>query len=348
MEISATAKVDLTENGGNVVTRLVHAISISQPIQSWTVIREHDHFLTLGDALSTSIGGIPSCPVAPAFDSCGSSSHVDEIVKVRNAAQKWLSNVLLFPGARQSPAVNQFLCYGANHIPTMYQRVNWINFTSSSHTASSNSSSLTSQNQNSGRGEAEELEMDEMFGYGDGPIDDNHAHDEGGYYEEEDAEYFSAAERYQPTEEEVTQDDVMEFQNNVDDVEMIEDVGSLAQSLGASHLGRSLQLQAEMSGGRPSHTNLASTVQPQQGLNIGDFEARSNNEIKGVGGIGNAVAKALVEAKVEGLGTAFSSQKPISAPKLDSFKMIKVVGKGSFGKIFGTFRFICVQSSCNS
>ena len=38
----------------------------------------------------------------------------------------------------------------------------------------------------------------------------------------------------------------MEIMQSAGEVEMIDDIGSLAQSLGASHLGRSLQLQAEM------------------------------------------------------------------------------------------------------
>jgi len=40
------------------------------------------------------------------------------------------------------------------------------------------------------------------------------------------------------------------------------------------------------------------------------------------------------QSKIEGLGDSFHSKKPISPPSLDSFKMIKVIGKGSFGKVF--------------
>jgi hypothetical protein len=369
VEISASGRADLQLAGNNgradnssgtstIVTRLVHAVSVAQPIQSWTVIREHGDFITLGDALSSVIGGIPACPAAPSFDttpnteSTSSSSttqspssptskfvDIDEIVKVRNAAQKWLSNVLLFPGARESPAVNQFLCYGANHVPTQFQGVNWITFTPSplSSTPASNTTNH-GQNHSHNHGhnrEAEELDMDVMFGYGDGPVDDHHdeVDDEVDDYDDDDVDYFSATERYQPTVEAVTQDDVMEFQNNADDVEMIEDVGSLAQSLGASHLGRSLQLQAELSGHKPNIGGADMRAQAQQGLNIGGFAAHNSNGIKSVGGIGKAVEKAGSEVMVEGLSDSFYQKKPISAPRLDSFKMIKVVGKGSFGKL---------------
>ncbi len=317
-------------------------------MQSWTVIREHGDFITLRNALSGTIDGIPACPAAPAFDtacvspSSSSSSQqqqdVHDIVKVRNAAQTWLSNILLFPGARESPAVRTFLCYGANFVPSHFQGVNWIPFTHNSSTSGSPDSTATSSHDESHthhhhhRGGEEELEMDEMFVFGDGPAEDDHHDDEVGDYDEDDAVYFSATERYQPTEETVTQDDVMEFQNNADDVEMIEDVGSLAQSLGASHMGRSLQLQAQLAGGRPNFSSGvdASRTQPQQGLIIGGLASNHNMASTGVGGIGNAVAEA--EAKVDGLSDSFFQKKPVSAPRLDSFKMIKVVGKGSFGK----------------
>lgn len=360
VEISASGRVDLPNGGGSIVPRLVHVISVVQPVQSWTVIREHGDFVTLGNAVSSVIGGAPTCPSAPAFDASDNTSRdIEEMIKVRNAAQSWLSNILLFPGARESPAVRQFLCYGANHVSPQYQGMRWITFTHT-HSAVSTSAPVNTTTANNNttttghnhleshqhhKGEADEWEMDEMFGYGDGPADDDHDDgDDEVDHDDEDTEYFSAAERYQPTEEAVTQDDVMEFQNNADDVEMIEDVGSLAQSLGASHLGRSLQLQAELAGVRPSD-RLGIKVQPQQGLPQGIMlmnKTGGNNlgkvgGMQGIGGIGNAVQNAIFEsqeAKVEGLSDSFYQKKPISAPRLDSFKMIKVVGKGSFGKVF--------------
>jgi hypothetical protein len=340
VEISMSARADLTGSGGIIVSRLVHAVSVAQPVQSWTVIREHGDFITLGHALSSMIGGVPSCPVAPAFDSSGTSDYVHEIRQVRNAAQNWLSNVLLFPGARESPAVRQFLCYGANLVPSQFQGINWIPFTDTSSSPGATGTTATTtatQNPNHSRGE-DELYMDDMFM--NGHVDDHHDEaDEVDDYEDDEAHYFSATERYQPTEEAVTQDDVMEFQNNADDVEMIEDIGSLAQSLGASHLGQSLQLQAELAGGRPNLPGAEMRVPPQQGLNIGGFVANNStsNGMQSVGGIGNAVEKADVEVKVEGFSDSFYQKKPISAPRLDSFRMIKVVGKGSFGKFMLCF-----------
>mmetsp|Transcript_19289 Transcript_19289/g.23725 ORF Transcript_19289/g.23725 Transcript_19289/m.23725 type:complete len:666 (+) Transcript_19289:144-2141(+) len=327
--ISASARANLSSNEGSVVSRLIHAVSVSQPVQSWAVIRDHGDFITLGNALSLVIGGVPSCPAAPEFDARDSSGDVENIMKVRDAAQNWLSTILLFPGARESPAVRQFLCYGANHVPPQYQGSNWISFNSAPEGGSS-SQQQTNNHNNNDRGEAEELEMDDMFGYGDGPAD-SHDDEADDYDEDDDVVYFSATERYQPTEEAVTQDDVMEFQNNAYDVEMIEDVGSLAQSMGASHLGRSLQLQAELTS-KSNNLRSVEVNQPQRGLNIGIKQLPEKTGI--TGGIGNAVQQAGVEAKVEGLSDSFCQKRPISAPRLDSFKMIKVVGKGSFGKVF--------------
>ena len=70
----------------------------------------------------------------------------------------------------------------------------------------------------------------------------------------------------------------------------------------------------------------------------------------GEGGIGEAMAMAAesgvsstipqaadvttpaTQAHIQGIGDSFHRTAPVSAPKLDSFNMIKVIGKGSFGE----------------
>jgi len=170
--------------------------------------------------------------------------------------------------------------------------MNWI--TPSDAAAASNASQQS--NNNHGHGvDDHELHMDDMLEYGDvGPDDEEEEDDD---YEDDDydddAEFFSATERYQPTIEAVTQDDMMDLQNNADDIEMLEDVGSLAQSMGASHLGRSLQLQAELSNYKKSNV---SSAQSQRGLGIGrEMNAVSSGAHSGMGGIGNMVENAGIQ-----------------------------------------------------
>lgn len=344
--------------------RLIHAVSVSQPVQSWTVIRDHIDFIAVGNALSTVIRGIPQCPAAPDFDSANMANEVDKIVKSRNELQEWLTNILLYPGARESPAVRQFLCYGANIVPPQFEGVSWVSFTHSSqpsqppsavdvnnshilhhhhhgsldhHASSHSGAGQHHHNANSNSNNFDELEMDDMFVGSEGTSVASDDDDDDDDYDrhDDDADLYSAAERYQRPDETITQDDVMEFQNNFDDVEMIEDVGSLAQSLGASHLGRSLQLQAELSNMKKPPKK----QQQQQQMGVTIRSSGSSSNVTGGGGIGNAMKQAeekaaSTEPKVKGLGDSFHQTTPVSAPRLDSFKMIKVIGKGSFGKVF--------------
>ena len=143
----------------------------------------------------------------------------------------------------------------------------------------------------------------------------------------------------------------MEIQQDYKEVEMVEDVGSLAQSMGASHLGRSLGLQREMMSAAQQQGG-GQNNRGQQGINIlsnnGNVAPSISSSTSSPGAIGSAMAKAAaqgdapggvggaaaapVRAHVQGLGDSFYRTAPVSAPRLDSFKMIKVVGKGSFGE----------------
>jgi hypothetical protein len=248
------------------------------------------------------------------------------IANSRNAAQEWLTSVLLYPGARESPAVRQFLCYGANVVPPQFEGVQWVQF-------SQNQSPDPQQAITRGQGgDVDEMEMDDMFAYEGNEEDDEHGEVDDYLEEEDDAEFFSAANRYQPTEEAVTQEDAMEIQQQAGQAEMIEDVGSFAQSMGASHLGRSLQLQAQI--GHVKRSQGDTPNQRVQGVTVGGALSASSKGV--LGGIGGAMEKAQEEEvngpKIVGLGDSFHHTSPVSAPRLDSFKMIKVIGKGSFGK----------------
>jgi hypothetical protein len=302
---------------------LVYAVFVSQPVQSWTVLRGHQDFLAVGEALSQLLTGLPPCPSLEG----STGTDLAAVVKARNELQEWLSAILMYPGARESPAVRNFLTFGANTIPPQYDGVAWTQFntvpspappalapspTSPNHSHSGYSTSVA------------DMEMDDMF-----------LADDEGALSQEDNDYLdedfvpAASVRYKPTDEAVTDED-MDIMQLAGEVEMVDDIGSLAQSLGASHLGRSLQLQAQIKHpGRPLAVN-----KPVQGLNVGGASPQQPQGTPQSGGIGSAMEHAK-SSGFAGLGDSFSpfNQKPLqSAPRLDSFKMIKVIGKGSFGK----------------
>lgn len=333
--ISASSRVSVNNADGTSCHSLVHAVSVTQPVQSWTVIRDQSDFTNVGNALSPIIQGLPTCP-SPTFSNNSEEIDVDEIVRARHATQNWLDNILQYPGARESPAVRQFLCFDANIVPLHLEGVNWVRFSTS--VGSDDDPQCRVENKSRGQMEnlnhgvdEHELDMAYMYEYGEDHDGCDHEDEDDPY--DDDIDHFSAIERYQPKGQTITNSDVMEFENDVDDVEMIEDVGSLAQSLGASHLGRSLQLQAEISNMNQG-LDRNDIQHTQQGLNIQGPPSPIGGNGSFMGGIGNAMMNAAAQPKVAGLSDSFSQKRPESEARLDSFKMIEVIGKGSFGKVF--------------
>jgi len=362
VSLAASACVNLHNHvTGETAPHIIHLVAVTQPVQSWTVLRDHVDFLAMDDALGGAISGLPS------FGSCrlssslpqGGQAEVDAIVQARNAAQEWLSSVLAVPAVRDSPVMKQFLCYGANVVPSQFVGLVWVNFTTVGETTISNiqatigcttssNTSTTDAGATTPRHNLDEMEMEDMFALDD-DTNDNEGGDGNSLGSEDDAEYLQG--RYAPTEEPLTQSEIMEIQQDYKQVEMVEDVGSLAQSLGASHLGRSLNLQKEMMSFKQQQMKIGDQVhqmQHQQTQLSGGINIMSNPEhvftdcdrsVSTQGGIGGAVAKAEncssyqgTQAHVKGLGDSFHRTAPVSAPRLDSFKMIKVIGKGSFGE----------------
>jgi hypothetical protein len=266
----------------------------------------------VAESLSQSIPGLPSCPYEVPADTI--LGDINSIVHIRNCLQHWLTTVLIYPEARNSPAMQTFLTYASNMIPPQYDNVPWTVFTANGQVESS---ALPPHEIEDSTSNLDDLMMDEMFDGGDeigvGPLQD----------ESEDEEEYRASERYAPLDEPVTEEDEMDIANAIaGEFEMIDDVGSLAQSLGASHLGRSLLLQEEMMTPHDSHFH-HNNQQPQQtGLQLG--RAVSGG---GSGGIGSAMEHASHLPPV----SALNRPAPEGPPRLDAFKMIKVIGKGSFG-----------------
>ncbi len=289
---------------------LVCAIAVNQPVQSWTVFRSQDELRVLGETLSRFLPSLPPCPpsLSPGYD-------INALMLARNELQEWLTNILMYPGVQESIEARNFLSQGANMIPPQYEGVAWTQFNAMA--APPQRASPNGAHAGGGSTNLDDMEMDDMFMAGDdGDVADDDNFDEGDYIP-------SALERYKPTDEAITNAEEMELMDLAGEVEMVEDIGSLAQSLGASHLGRSLQLQAEIK--HRTH-DVNPNVQAPQGLKMGGIT------IKGAsGGIGGAIERAQSENVISS-NNAFNSKPIQSAPRLDSFKLIKVIGKGSFGK----------------
>jgi serine/threonine protein kinase len=358
--IAASAPVDNSGSG------LVHAVTVIQPVQTWTVIRGQDDFRAVADNLSSTLCGLPTCPLSDPATSANhiansntSAGDVNTIVAARNELQQWLTAVLMHPGARESPAIRNFLTYAANMIPPQYENVPWTIFTAngqvatpapaapasqqaaataaaapppappSDYSASARQSDYSTASAGGGShlshsaSNLDDMMMDDMFDGADDGDDDaavGHTDDDDSDGEEE----YRASVRYQPTDETITEEDEMDIANAIaGEVEMVEDVGYLAQSMGASHLGRSLMLQEELTG---AHKNQHHAPPTQPGLRLGTAVSGEGNN---GGGIGSAMEQAP-----QGLGGSFNQTKPDSPPRLDAFKMVKVIGKGSFGKVF--------------
>jgi RAC serine/threonine-protein kinase len=162
----------------------------------------------------------------------------------------------------------------------------------------------------------------------------------------------------------------MEVTADCTDASRVENYGSFSvHSLQSSHLGRSLQAAAAGSlagGGIGSippgyNSNVAGLMNGGGGGGGGGASSGIHHPLPvpglpGVGGagagvprpgvgIGNAISTGGQQAasssgnpsqddRLLGLGDSFHPTSPISPPRLDSFKIIKVIGKGSFGKVF--------------
>jgi hypothetical protein len=339
----------------NATGTLVYAVTVVQPVQSWTVVRSHSDFRDLGDAVNRSNFEV-SPPTFPVLVENANTSDFNTVLSARNDLQGWLSAVLLQPSAYTVPEVSSFLTLGANTIPPQYGNVSWTLMQQSQpvdavpvppiHNPQMTVSQQHHHYQFHSSGNSvnlDDMEMADMFFLTDDENNPAPLHDD---LEYEDDCIPPASIRYKPTEEAVSNEDEMELMQFADEVEMIEDIGSLAQSLGASHLGRSLQLQAELKYSNYSMppgittpvnqlNNQAPTSKPapepqqRQGLNVGGFSSaqRLTSLNGGRGGIGSAM-----EHAANNNVAPFNHRPPSSAPRLDSFKMIKVIGKGSFGK----------------
>jgi hypothetical protein len=320
-------------NSAGGTASLVYAITVMQPVQCWTIVRSHADCQLLNEAVSAQCTGIEAFPVLTG------QLDFNTMLQARNELQNWLSAILLHSSACAIPEVSHFLTLGANTVPPQYVDVSWTLLQSQATVdtvpSNPNPQEVSQQHHHyqfhsSGNSvNLDDMEMADMFLLTDDENNGCGVPDDAPDYEE----IPPASVRYKPVEDAVTDEDEMELMQFADEVEMIEDIGSLAQSLGASHLGRSLQLQAELKyfGNKPSTTtvnaappmNVLNNRAPVTSAQIGVSEPQ--RAVVGGGGIGSVMERAATNA-------AHFNHRPLSsAPRLDSFKMLKVIGKGSFG-----------------
>lgn len=348
--------------------RFLHVLYVSQENQNpWIVIRKHSDFSTFSNSLeSLNIQRLPPFPKSLSLSPSSSNNITDDLSDIaassRNALQEWLDVILTLQksvststsSTMAGPLLQQFLCYGANlYSPEQVEGVQWVTFTNQeffqiSNNRGNNTSNNNNLNKVTGSGgnsarhpSIDEMDMDDMFDTSNYEHQDEDDESIGDDSEDERAlKEYSAATRYQPFEEAISKEDAMEIQQQADEAEMVEDVGSLAQSLGASYLGKSLQLQAEMNTMKRKMEGQkdGGECKRQGGLYNTGSEKRMLGESTGSsGGIGGAVELAdaqtpLRKSKAQATGDNLYQNPPVT-PRLDSFKMIKVIGRGSFGKV---------------
>lgn len=293
---------------------LVYAIFVSQPVQSWTVVRHHDEFVAVSQAATMADPTLPPCPAA------SSQGAAAAVVSTAQRVQTWMTAMVRSAAARETWQVREFFTHAANTLPAAYEGVPWTHFATGPLATAHTAFRVTTprhphHDEADGTAAAADFDMDDMFAPG-GHVGDELAGEEDDYnYDDDDDPYPRACDRYKPTDETLSSEDEMEILN-MDEVEMIEDLGSLAQSLGASHLGRSLQLQAEMT--RPTATQNSQ----QHGVHVGGAPSAAP-----AGGLGSAMMMATQQPVEE-------PPAPSIQPRLDSFRMIKAIGKGSFGEFY--------------
>ena len=303
---------------------LLHVLYVIAPMAQFShhfVARTHADFVVLATELSEDFSDLPPCP-----------NNCNDAATFGNELQEWLYAILSNSGVKESPmhpALVKFLSYGANVFPPEYEVLQWWHNVSCSEGALA-APSLSQQEQqlDSPR---QSYEIFDYFGRDDALV--GRKEDTG----ENILDLNSLAPLLGCNENVIDADDEV-----IDDSDFLE----VIKALEAFDHAKAYVIQEQAILRRSSHTSFRPPAHPTsshqvkadscnilvssnvpQGLTIGGSALDTQN-----GGIGAAIKKANFS---DVHGDAHHSQsRPLSSTGLDAFKLIRMIGKGSFGKVF--------------
>jgi hypothetical protein len=321
----------------NLSRNIIYALSIAQPVQAWVVYRNHDEFISLAATLFDM--GFQAPNILKTLQNEDIALNVSSSL---NELQSWLDQVLRHPQITKCEHLNRFLCDGANQPHPLFNSIEWV----CSHIETPNSQSVLQLLPPSEMMCYDMSDSDDTDDSGENEVNDNGPPLNNDYDEDHHCQ------RYQPTEEELTENDVIEFNSICKDVEMVESIEKLGRSLGDPHLSTSLKQRAKMS----SDSNRSGVIPPNHldhslilckehsgcteyadpSTTDPSLYSRMSVLIPPKGqGIGEALRKEVKYSNVTSKNLHHSSISPYEKKhtevQLDNFKLIKVLGKGSFG-----------------
>ena len=265
-----------------------------ESFQAWTVYRSFAAFVSLAEQLQVLHPSVPAVPVFNPDDS--SIATLDEC---RASMDTWLQSIAANPMILRTQSMYQFLCVGADaHPPNL--EIHW---------------------RNGNNGSFDEMEMDDMF--------DRHMDGEGeGEGEEEYMDNGGVGEINGEWEEDEPTASATCDGNNV---------------FGFTQSVQSLSPKASGETTSSNTTDVNGTIRkPPTGKRTASEAMALENEDDARDGL-DIQSLSVVEAEflfdsndksVEGNAEAGAIGAPKRTISLESFQIIKVIGKGSFGKVF--------------
>eukprot|EP00611_Tribonema_gayanum_P030048 TRINITY_DN822_c0_g1_i1.p1 TRINITY_DN822_c0_g1~~TRINITY_DN822_c0_g1_i1.p1 ORF type:complete len:695 (-),score=249.47 TRINITY_DN822_c0_g1_i1:1021-3105(-) len=102
----------------------VFIMSVQQPMQTWTCYRRYSSFRSLAEHLGITRPGSAPLPQCPLLSEEALLASAEQLQKGGGALLQWLHQVLQQPGVKESQAMTNFLCANANLAPPRLE-VTW-------------------------------------------------------------------------------------------------------------------------------------------------------------------------------------------------------------------------------